>query len=284
MRRFKYILILSLSLLAMMQQAWAQDEGKDVRRGNRDFRKENWKEAEIDYRKALVKDSLFMAANYNLANTLYRVEDFEQARKIMENVSDIAPASESAADYYYNLGDIAIALQDWQGAVDAFKESLLLNPWDINAKENYLYAKKMLGEQQNQEQQDAPAQEKKKYPTREEIQSQKIAFFTQELDLSPQEAQQFWPVYNEGWKKSHDARKEINRTLKALNEALKSDTATDKEIEALMARYFAAVKAEAQVQEETYKAISKVLPVKKAAKTSTLEEKFRVMLIKQLRR
>jgi hypothetical protein len=47
---------------------------------------------------------------------------------------------------------------------------------------------------------------------------------------------------------------------------------------------YGAVKAEAQVQEETYKAISKVLPVKKAAKTSTLEEKFRVMLIKQLRR
>ncbi len=127
-------------------------------------------------------------------------------------------------------------------------------------------------------------QDGRKFPTRDEIQSQKIAFFTQELDLSPQEAQQFWPVYNEGWKKSHDARREINKTLKALNEALKSENATDKEIETLMAKYFAAVKAEAQVQEETYKAVSKVLPIKKAAKTSTLEEKFRVMLIKQLRR
>lgn len=127
-------------------------------------------------------------------------------------------------------------------------------------------------------------QEKKTYPTREEIQSQKIAFFTQELDLSPQEAQQFWPVYNEGWKKSHDARREINRTLKALNEALKSETATDKEIEALMTKYFSALKQEAQIQEETYNAITKVLPIKKAAKTSTLEEKFRIMLIKQLRR
>ena len=134
------------------------------------------------------------------------------------------------------------------------------------------------------QQKDAPAQEKQKYPTREEIQSQKIAFFTQELDLSPQEAQQFWPVYNEGWKKSHDARKEINRTLKTLNEALKSETATDKEIEALMEKYFNALKEEVKIQEETYNAITKVLPVKKAAKTSTLEEKFRVMLIKQLRR
>ncbi len=29
------------------------------------------------------------------------------------------------------------------------------------------------------------------------IESQKIAFITQKLDLSPSEAQQFWPIYNE---------------------------------------------------------------------------------------
>ena len=51
-----------------------------------------------------------------------------------------------------------------------------------------------------------------------------------------------------------------------------------------MEKYFSALKAEAQVQEEAYEAIAKVLPLKKAAKTFTLEEKFRVMLIKQLRR
>jgi hypothetical protein len=51
-----------------------------------------------------------------------------------------------------------------------------------------------------------------------------------------------------------------------------------------MEKYFNALKEEVKIQEETYNAITKVLPVKKAAKTSTLEEKFRVMLIKQLRR
>ena len=126
---------------------------------------------------------------------------------------------------------------------------------------------------------------KKKYPTREEILSQKIAFFTQELDLSPQEAQKFWPVYNEGWKKIHEAHKKVNKTLKEINSALAAEpSASDKEIDTLMEKYFNALKAEAQIQEETYNAISKVLPVKKAAKTCTLEEKFRVMLIKQLRR
>ena len=134
--------------------AFAQVDKRDVRRGNADFRKENYKEAEIDYRKALVKDSLSMAANYNLANTLYREGDMEQAGKVLERIKEVAPSTLSAADYYYNLGDVAIAKQDWQGAVDAFKNALLLNPSDMDAKENYIYAKKKLEDQQNQQNQD----------------------------------------------------------------------------------------------------------------------------------
>ena len=133
--------------------AFAQVDKRDVRRGNADFRKENYKEAEIDYRKALVKDSLSMAANYNLANTLYREGDMEQAGKVLERIKEVAPSTPSAADYYYNLGDVAIAKQDWQGAVDAFKNALLLNPSDMDAKENYIYAKKKLEDQQNQQNQ-----------------------------------------------------------------------------------------------------------------------------------
>ena len=146
--------ILFVLMFVTQLPAEAQVDKKDVRRGNRDFKKENWREAEIDYRKALVKDSLSLAAAYNLANTLYREGDAEQAQKIMETVKEIAPASVSAADYYYNLGDLAIARQDWQGAVDAFKESLLRNPGDLNAKENYIYARKKLQDQQQNQQND----------------------------------------------------------------------------------------------------------------------------------
>ena len=124
-----------------------------MRKGNRDFKKENYREAEIDYRKALVKDSLSLAANYNLANTLYKEGNHDLAGKCLETVKEIAPASASAADYYFNLGDVAIARQDWRGAVDAFKESLLRNPGDLQAKENYIYAKKKLEDQQNQQDQ-----------------------------------------------------------------------------------------------------------------------------------
>ena len=150
----KYI-VTAFLLCVISFPVWSQNDGddvRDVRRGNRDFKKENYREADIDYRKALVKDSTSVAANYNLANTLYRQGDMEQARKMLDRVKETAPATEAAADYYYNLGDVAIAQQDWQTAVDALEQSLLRNPGDLQAKENYIYARKKLQEQQNQQQ------------------------------------------------------------------------------------------------------------------------------------
>lgn len=147
MKSFRYILVVSM-LLSVVLTASAQVDRHDVRAGNRKFRKDNWKEADISYRKALVKDSTSVAANYNLANTLYRQENYEEAEKLMKKIGDNASASANAADYWYNTGDIAIAKKDWQEAVNAFKEALLKNPSDMDAKENYIYAKKMLENQQ----------------------------------------------------------------------------------------------------------------------------------------
>lgn len=147
MKILRYMLVLSMQLSVALT-ASAQIDRHDVRAGNRKFRKDNWKEADISYRKALVKDSTSVAANYNLANTLYRQENYEEAEKLMKKIGDNASASANAADYWYNTGDIAIAKKDWQGAVNAFKEALLKNPSDMDAKENYIYAKKMLENQQ----------------------------------------------------------------------------------------------------------------------------------------
>ncbi|MCI6113377.1 MAG: tetratricopeptide repeat protein [Rikenellaceae bacterium] len=132
----------------------AQTDKSEVRKGNREYRKGEFKEAEIDYRRALVKDSLSFAANYNLACDLYRQEQYDEAGNYMKKIADQAAASARESDYYYNLGDIALAKQDYKGAVDAFEKALLLNPGDLDAKENYVYAKMMLQNQQNQQNQD----------------------------------------------------------------------------------------------------------------------------------
>lgn len=149
MRLFRNIVAVMTMLCALSLTVSAQVDRHDVRAGNRKFRKGDWKAADISYRKALVKDSTSVPANFNLANTLYRTENYDEAAKTMEKIKDSAPSSANAADYFYNVGDIAIAKKDWQGAVTAFKESLLRNPGDLEAKENYIYAKKMLENQQN---------------------------------------------------------------------------------------------------------------------------------------
>ncbi len=140
-----------LAVLASGTSLYAQTDRRDVRRGNRDFRRENYKEADIDYRKALVKDSTSFAANYNLANTLYRQGDYTNAAASLKKIEAAAPASGHSADYYFNLGDVALANKDYKAAVEAFTASLLLRPDDMDAKENYVYARKML---ENQEQND----------------------------------------------------------------------------------------------------------------------------------
>lgn len=133
-----------LVLLAASVQLSAQVDRREVRAGNRKFRKEDYKEAEIYYRKAAVKDSLSVAAQYNLASSLYRQEDYDGAAKALETVKDVA----GGADYFFNRGDVALQKEDYAGAVEAFKQALLRNPGDMDAKENYVYAKKKLEDQQ----------------------------------------------------------------------------------------------------------------------------------------
>ena len=155
----KYSLTAFLLLLSCAV-ALAQTDRKEVRAGNRQFKKGNWQNAEIEYRKAQVKDSSSFAANYNLAGALYREGNFDEAGKSLGRLKDAAPVSANSADYYFNLGNIAVQKKDWKAAVDAYKQSLLRNPGDLDAKENYAYAKQMLkneggdggDDQQNQDQ------------------------------------------------------------------------------------------------------------------------------------
>ena len=187
-----------LTLLALSLTASAQVDRHDVRAGNRKFKKEEYKQAEIDYRKAVVKDSLSLAGEYNLASTLYRQEDYDGAGKALDAIKDLAPASEYAGDYYFNQGDIALQKEDYAAAVEAFKQSLLLNPGDLDAKENYIYAKKKLQDQQNggggQDNQDQSQQ-------------------TQDQKISPQQAQQMLQAIQAKEKETQDKVKKEKAEL-----------------------------------------------------------------------
>lgn len=143
-------------LLTVAFSAAGQEDRRDVRKGNRDYKKNEFAQAEINFRKGLVKDSLSVAANYDLASSLFRQNKAKEALDVLQkqSVKELAASSQYGAEYFYNLGDAAIAVEDWQAAVDALEESLLRNPSDLNAKENYIYAKKKLEQQQQQQQND----------------------------------------------------------------------------------------------------------------------------------
>ena len=121
-----------------------------MRAGIRQYRKGNWQNAEIEDRKAQAKDSTSFAAGYNLAGALYREGNFDEAAKTLDRLKEIAPASGRAADYFYNQGNVAVQKKDWKAAVEAYKQSILLNPEDLEAKENYAYAKQMLKDEEQQ--------------------------------------------------------------------------------------------------------------------------------------
>ena len=155
MKRFAYLVTaLCLTFCFVAVDASAQVDRREVRKGNRECRKGDYKNADIDYRRAVVKDSTSLAAQYNLGNTLYKSGDFAQASSTYEKVKDVALESGYASDWSYNVGNSAASQKNWQAAVDAYKEALLRNPGDMDAKENYIYARKMLQNQQNNQQND----------------------------------------------------------------------------------------------------------------------------------
>ena len=192
-------ILLSLIALLLAVGASAQADRREVREGNRKFRGGNFRQAEIDYRKAAVKDSLSVAAQYNLASSLYRQEDYEGAAGALMTIKDVVGGHKNESDYYFNAGDVALQKEDYQAAVEAFKASLLLNPDDIEAKENYIYAKKKLQDQQqdgggndNQDNQDQNQDQDQNQQNQDQDQNQdqQQQQPPREQKISPQQAQQ----------------------------------------------------------------------------------------------
>ena len=218
----KLILLIFPLLVLSAAPAYCQADRKEVRAGNRKFRKDNFKEAEIDYRKAQVKDSTSIAASYNLASALYRQQDYQGAKAALESVQ----SENLPSDYHYNKGDAALALKDYKTAVDEFRAALLQSPDDLDAKENYIYAKKMLENQQNQDQnqdqqnqdqdqnqdqnQDQQNQQDQKQDRNQQDSNNNQ---NQEPSISPQQAQQMLNAIQAREKQTQD---KVNREKAAL--------------------------------------------------------------------
>jgi len=113
----------------------------------------------------------------------------------------------------------------------------------------------------------------------ERINAAKVAFFTQQLDLSVEEAQKFWPVYNEYNKEVEEARAASREAMMKLNDPNKKAD----ELKAALKEYTDSQKKEAQLTENYIKKLMNVIPVEKVAKVFTAEDRFRMQLLYQFR-
>lgn len=127
----------------------------------------------------------------------------------------------------------------------------------------------------------ALAEERFQENWKEKMMSEKIAFLTMEMGITPEEAQVFWPVYNQVDKERDEAIRRVFRSSKALEDAVSAGK-SEKELSKILDEYMAALEAQGAVEQKAYKDYAKVLPVEKLAKLYVGEEKFRRQHIRKL--
>jgi hypothetical protein len=110
----------------------------------------------------------------------------------------------------------------------------------------------------------------------EKLEALRIAFITEKLSLTPQEAQVFWPVYNEYQTKLKEIRAQGKMEMKNF------DTATDAEMEKVVTAHFDAEQRTLNLQKEYYLQLKKVLPVRKIMKLFRAERDFKNRLLEQI--
>ncbi|MGZ4034956.1 MAG: hypothetical protein ACXVPY_01010 [Bacteroidia bacterium] len=116
---------------------------------------------------------------------------------------------------------------------------------------------------------------------RENIEALKVAFLTDKLSLTPEEAQQFWPVYNQYTEKLQELRKKRRQGDKDIK--LNYDALSDKEIEQAIDADLANRQKELDLQKEYNAKFKAVLPMKKVAKLYNAEEQFKMVLLNKLK-
>lgn len=156
MRKTAFIVLVFISAGVFAQKA----ERQNIRKGNKQYAQEKYTEAEIDYRKSQEVNPNSPEAAFNLGNALYKQQKFEDAMKqygvAAQNTQDKQLISESL----HNTGNIFMAGQDYAKAIEAYKQSLRLNPADNETRYNLALAQKLLKDQQEQQQQDKQDEQK----------------------------------------------------------------------------------------------------------------------------
>lgn len=155
MKKVNLIVLLSCFVSLSAQQTKINKESNNLTLdGNIEYVEDNLIEAEALYRKSISKDSMNLAAKYNLGNSFYsnklNEEALNQYRLSIKNSNDKSTLHKS----YHNLGNLYMQSEDYQNAMDSFKNALLNNPDDDETRYNYVLAKELLKNQDNNKKDD----------------------------------------------------------------------------------------------------------------------------------
>jgi len=124
------------------------------------------------------------------------------------------------------------------------------------------------------------AQPKDMQSKKEKFDAMRIAYITQEVALTPEEAQVFWPIYNERNAKLDALRSDFKQALKKLKQEGKTiDDLSDAELDKLMKNRMKSDKEIAQINEDYHAKIVSTIGLRKTAKLYMAEIQFQRELL-----
>ena len=139
-----FIFLFSLSASAQSKETEAQNKKSRtfIRKGNSSYQNNNFDKAELNYRKALAINPKSKSANFNLGNTLFSQQKFQESVESYEKSIDKNDDKLSRARAYHNLGNAYFKSNQLEQAIQAYENALKLNPSDMDTKYNLAMAKK----------------------------------------------------------------------------------------------------------------------------------------------
>lgn len=134
-----------------------------VREGNKQFERRNFRSSLNRYNEALEHDSTSYEALYNRANAYHHTrrstpeDSTYTAETTFRNYEQLAADSllsdKHRAEVLRNLGESLFSEERYEAALNAFRESLLLNPDDKETKYDYVLTKRIVDQKRNAQQQ-----------------------------------------------------------------------------------------------------------------------------------
>ena len=170
----KFIVVALLALFVCGEVSAQQMKERGlVRKGNRQFKREQFEKSVDSYQRALQHDSTSFEAKYDLASALYRTERYEKAEKtLLGIVNDTTRTELVRGEVAYNLGNTQFAQQKYKEALSSYRQAMRCNPNDEDAKFNYAFTKRLIQQQQQQQNQDQNQDNKEQNQDKQDQQNQ----------------------------------------------------------------------------------------------------------------